>query len=342
MYPTLKIALASRDLALAQLAHTRHAHRNKAPLDLPSHLHEFQISTTGDSIGKYMSKWSEAPGDGFPNVAIGVTASEDGSAFRLAVRLQDKVLHVDSIGKLIAEMTHHEPEVRFIGAARALAASQQSQHRPLEPGLSVSHMLGSTGTIGCVVNEVATGKELLLSNNHIFANENQASRGDNIYQPGSIDGGTVLDKAAELVRFETITFGGNNEIDAALAECSGTTCHTRPTGLQFSGQPRSTQLSRGVVVSKIGRSTGLTTSTVSAIGVKNIHVNYVTGSAIFDDQVEIQAPATGLFADNGDSGSLVVDGVGDAVALLFAVTESGTAYGNPIATVLSKLGITLA
>jgi hypothetical protein len=310
---------------------------------LPSQISNLPLSVTGDVISEYVEKWSDTPGPNFPNIAIGVAPELGGKTFRLAVRVQDDQLELNAVAKLIAEMTDDAPDIQYIGPATALATHQQSRQRPMEPGLSICHMLGGTGTLGCVVEDLLGGEELLLSNNHIFANENKGVSGDNIFQPGSGDGGTVIDISASLVRFEPIVFGGNNEIDAALARCNGTHCSTQPTGagVRFSGNARAAPLSKGVPVRKVGRSTSLTNSTISAIGVRNIHVSFKSGTAIFDNQIEVQPTANGDFARDGDSGSLIIDDAGDAVALLFAVTKSKVTYGNPIATVLSKMGIRL-
>ena len=45
------------------------------------------------------------------------------------------------------------------------------------------------------------GSVLMLSNNHVLANENKGKRGDPILQPGNIDGGADMDKVGELLRF---------------------------------------------------------------------------------------------------------------------------------------------
>jgi hypothetical protein len=58
-----------------------------------------------------------------------------------------------------------------------------------------------------------------LSNNHVYADENQASINDYVLQPGVFDGGDVsLDGVGTLYDFEPIDFsGGENTIDAAIA-----------------------------------------------------------------------------------------------------------------------------
>ena len=99
-------------------------------------------------------------------------------------------------------------------------------------------------------------------------------------------------------------------------------------------------LSKTSVVKKIGRSTGLTTGTVTAIEMEQFSVDYQNGPATFQSQFEVTG-VSGQFAAHGDSGSLVVSASGAAVGLLFAVSETGVAYVNPIQNVLDLLGIQL-
>ena len=42
-----------------------------------------------------------------------------------------------------------------------------------------------------MVVDRTTGERFLLSNNHVFANSNEASQGDAIIQPAKLDGGQI-------------------------------------------------------------------------------------------------------------------------------------------------------
>lgn len=87
---------------------------------------------------------------------------------------------------------------------RAFPAYQDKQ-RPVVPGCSTGHVNVTAGTIGAVV-EVA-GEIMLLSNNHVFADENDASLGDTIIQPGSVDGGRAdRDRIGTLYTYVPVTF----------------------------------------------------------------------------------------------------------------------------------------
>lgn len=88
---------------------------------------------------------------------------------------------------------------------------QRLRLRPVMPGTSTGHYEITAGTIGAIV-EVA-GDIMLLSNNHVFANENNATLGDAILQPGDYDGGSLGrgDKVGELYNYIPITFTHQTE-----------------------------------------------------------------------------------------------------------------------------------
>jgi hypothetical protein len=61
--------------------------------------------------------------------------------------------------------------------------------RPVPGGVSVGHISITAGTVGCIVYRA--GGPVILSNNHVLANSNQASIGDPVVQPGPHDGGSI-------------------------------------------------------------------------------------------------------------------------------------------------------
>ena len=84
----------------------------------------------------------------------------------------------------------------------------RGRYRPEIPaGVSIGHRDISAGTYGMRVRDRQTGEILLLSNNHVLANANDASIGDEILQPGPVDGGRLpQDRIATLERFIPITY----------------------------------------------------------------------------------------------------------------------------------------
>ncbi len=102
-------------------------------------------------------------------------------------------------------------DVYEVGYLRAWQ-SPRDRFRPTIPsGVSIGHYKITAGTLGTVVTDRITGEKLLLSNNHVLANSNDAQVGDAILQPGSADSGTnPADVVARLQRFIKIRFPGDD------------------------------------------------------------------------------------------------------------------------------------
>jgi len=217
--------------------------------------------------------------------------------------------------------------------------------RPVPIGVSTGHPDITAGTIACRVKNLA-GNVYALSNNHVYANLNNAQEGDLILQPGAYDGGTEGtdpdnidgDEIGTLFYFEPIVFGprANNTIDAAIALCSEATLGNATPSDGY-GTPSSeivivTTNDLPLPVQKYGRTTGLTTGQVTGINA-TVRVGYSTRSAIFVGQILI---TPGDFSDGGDSGSLIVtdDQAKNPVGLLFAGSSIHT-VANPIDAVLA-------
>src|SRR5439155_996335 len=60
------------------------------------------------------------------------------------------------------------------------------------------------GTLGLLARR--HGRPVILSNNHVLANQNAGHVGDSILQPGPADGGRLQDTIARLVDFVPIQF----------------------------------------------------------------------------------------------------------------------------------------
>ncbi len=218
--------------------------------------------------------------------------------------------------------------------------------RPVPIGVSTGHPDITAGTIGCRVRD---GQENVyaLSNNHIYANSNDASIGDNALQPGPSDGGQDPEDAiGTLYDYEPIKFdGSNNYMDAAIAVTStGNVGTSTPSGDGY-GTPNSTIVDAylGQPVQKYGRTTGWTQGEVAELNV-TVTVCYegfiwCTKSATFADQISI---TPGEFSGGGDSGSLIVtdDSNKNPVGLLFAGSSDRT-IANPIGYVLNRFNVTI-
>ncbi|HYN08484.1 MAG TPA: PKD domain-containing protein [Vicinamibacterales bacterium] len=234
--------------------------------------------------------------------------------------------------------------VERVVTGRIVAHCYQSEcPRPVPLGVSTGHPDITAGTIGARVRDGA-GNVYALSNNHVYANQNNASLGDSALQPGPVDGGSETDpnhKIGELAGFKPINFsGGNNDIDAAIA--SSTTAMLQ--NVTFSGyKPTSTlvEASVGLNVKKEGRTTGVTIGQISEVNVRVVvcyaGFPFCTKSATFVNQFAV----AGSFSAAGDSGSLIVTSAGnDPVGLLFAGSSNRT-IGNRIQAVLDYFGVAI-
>ncbi len=186
--------------------------------------------------------------------------------------------------------------------------------RPAPGGVSVGHVKITAGTIGCLCvgrSAPRNARLMVLSNNHVLANSNNAAFGDSIIQPGRYDGGThPADQIAILERFVPIQFGGaRNYVDAATGWCWPDRVRREliyPSGgsyqlFRIGSNPVYPQL--GWTVGKTGRTTQLTQGRIVSINWSG-YVNYGVGTAFFVGQMVVQA-ASGNFSAGGDSGSSI-------------------------------------
>lgn len=113
----------------------------------------------------------------------------------------------DAIPKEIDGMKTDVVEVGYLRAQQ----SARDRYRPIIPsGVSIGHYKVTAGTLGTVVKDRSTGELFLLSNNHVFANSNDALTNDPILQPAAMDGGqNPADVVAKLDRFVKLRFIGD-------------------------------------------------------------------------------------------------------------------------------------
>jgi len=284
-----------------------------------------------------------------PSMALGVSPS--GSGFRLAVRLQKRAFQDSREVELIVKQAKGEVDVRYVGRIGKRAAPwYQQRQRPLLIGCSIGHVAVTAGTLGCFVTPRGGGRLFVLSNNHVLANENRGKRGDDIVQPGTLDGGKApADVVAQLGDFIRLKKNGVNLVDCALGEIAESVASetTKLRGFGKLSGLGDAFLDEGTEVAKLGRTTGLTHGRVTAFELDNVVVGYDLGNLRFDNQVEIEGTGAGPFSDGGDSGSLIVGKDKRGVALLFAGSDQGGANGqgltfaNPLRAVLDALKVDL-
>ncbi len=271
-----------------------------------------------------------------------------------------------------AQLDQVPTDVIEVGDLRALQA-RTDRWRPAPGGVSLGHYLVTAGTFGCVVHDQAAGNRLILSNNHVLANSNDAQIGDPIVQPGTVDGGRVeTDTIAHLERFCPIEFStapptcsvatGVADVANWLARLVGSKHRFRveqsdPTAtnlvdaavarplndsdildkiLEIGVIEGTKPATLGMSVRKSGRTTELTTGTITVLNA-TVSVGYGVGRvAQFENQI-----ITSNMSQGGDSGSLLVAGDSlHAVGLLFAGSDQVTIH-SPIEAVLQCLEVTL-
>ncbi|MGA1870656.1 MAG: hypothetical protein ACMUJM_19150 [bacterium] len=281
--------------------------------------------------------------DGVEGTAIGV-----GQNGQLAIRVFTAGPGVRGIPQQLDGVP-----VQVVITGKIYALTTERYERPVPIGVSTGHPDITAGTIGCRVydddnnNGSRDDGEIVyaLSNNHVYANSNEASIGDSVIQPGPFDGGNVeTDVIGTLFDFEPIVFSrrAKNVIDAAIAltdtEKVGTTTPTSEGGY---GTPNSTIVgaSIGQKVQKFGRTTKLTKGEVTGVNA-TVNISYGVGkTARFVNQIIIEP---GDFSLGGDSGSLIVtdDDYLNPVGLLFAGSSTIT-VANRIDLVLAAFNVTV-
>ncbi|OGB99199.1 hypothetical protein A2V82_07320 [candidate division KSB1 bacterium RBG_16_48_16] len=247
--------------------------------------------------------------------------------------------------------------------------SPTSKVRPAPGGVSIGHYQITAGTLGCLVKR--NGKLMILSNNHVLANSNDASTGDAILQPGPYDGGNNPgDRIATLSDFVEIDFGGSsscplgssaasllnffasligsktrleakkiqasdNLVDCAIAEPVNS-ADVKNEILKIGAISGLAEGTLGMSIKKSGRTTGLTTGSIQQIDVTS-QVSYGSNKvATFTDQL-----MAGAMSQGGDSGSAVLSSDNKLVGLLFAGSNTTTII-NRIQNVFQALQLTLA
>jgi hypothetical protein len=216
-------------------------------------------------------------------------------------------------------------DVVEIGELKAVQnLDPKTKYRPTPTGVSTSRSdERAAGTIGWFLID-SDFNIYLISNNHVWAKENQGKIGDPIVQPGVLDGGDPSnDVFAYLFNFVSIDFSPTavNSVDLALAT---------PTSID---QVYMSILNVGGItgfrdpilnekVKKMGRSTGLTEGVVSDVSA-NVKVNYSTGVAYFSDVFLVSGQD---IVKAGDSGSPVLSQDNKFLGLLFAGNDDGSLY----------------
>ena len=307
-------------------------------------------------------------------VAIGIgykqTGGEKTDTLCIVCSVKEKVPASQlSVQDLVPAVVDGTPtDVLQTGIIRALQAPTD-RFRPAPGGVSIGHVAITAGTLGCWVTK--NGQKVILSNNHVLANSNDAEIGDAILQPGPFDGGSFpQDHIANLTQFVPISFQGepsecqfanavisffnlgcriigsntrykvtkiqaeDNRVDAAIATPLNS-ADVKDEIINIGPIQGTVQGELGMAVKKSGRTTGFTTGEIQQVDV-TANVQYGAGQiAVFTDQL-----LAGAMSQGGDSGSAVLDDRNRLTGLLFAGSDTTTII-NRIENVFSALGVSL-
>lgn len=228
--------------------------------------------------------------------------------------------------------------------------------RPIKMGVSISNTPSSpyiyAGTAGMRVRALSNPDlKFILSNSHVLGAvgptlcpgtaDGWPPPANWALQPGTLDigsdpGNNPAYFAGIDFRYTTINFGlgSSNVVDAAIAY---TTTNFASSEILDIGQPNPVlgQPTLGMLLIKSGRTTGVTTGSVTTVN-STVLINYGScGVARFVGQ----AVTTAGLGDSGDSGSVVLEqGTNTPVGLYFAGSATSGVM-NPILDVYRSLGV---
>jgi len=210
---------------------------------------------------------------------------------------------------------------------QAFATARTARWRPAIGGVSVGTPDITAGTLGCIVFDKVTREPLILSNNHVLAQDygdlRKAYRGKDCLQPGRYDeGSSPADRIGGLERWVRVEYEGNL-IDAAVAKPDSPDL-VKAEILDVGALSGSVEPALGMSVFKSGRTSGLTSGKI-----QDVHATVKVegwGTVVFEDQV-----VTGFMGSPGDSGSALFTYVNN-LPYLVGVLHAGSS----LVTVHSK------
>jgi endonuclease G len=218
----------------------------------------------------------------------------------------------------------------------------------ISPGISVSHIKGTAGTLGCIVYDAADGTPYILSNWHVL-HSSRGDIGDPVVQPGPFDDGDAQGNiVGHLVRSHLGLAG-----DCALATIESRGVDATVLSLQVIPK-RIARAELGDKVVKSGRTTAVTHGIVRRVEV-TIKLNY--GGTVGEQRIggfeigpDPDFPAEeNEISKGGDSGSiwLIKKKSGKPTDIVAGLHFAGEGQGDPddhalannIHSVLTKLNV---
>ena len=271
-------------------------------------------------------------------VGVGVTDPEGYGELIVYVESPEQAMALPRIfdGVPVRVIVAGRPRIFPLSArlysVEAFQASVRDKIRPAVGGLSISDPTGTAGTLSMVTDTMQ-----IFSNAHVFGIDWEHHRlyppfsGTPILQPGRYDGGSEEDVIGKHVSTVLTEY-----VDLAIGV--GFPDRVKPDyiwgGIRIDGW---TLPYRNMAVSKVGRTTGMTSSIIIDVHGTVKVWGYPDGPHVFRDQIVIANPLMQFLAP-GDSGSLLFTEYGGrhlAVGLCFAGSEF-IALANKIKYVIAK------
>lgn len=243
---------------------------------------------------------------------------------------------------------------KFTVEFRIIKEAEQNKRKerldPMVPGISISNVSGTAGTIGCMVYDKFSGSPYILSNWHVLHGAN-GSIGNDIVQPGPFDDNRVhLNRIGKLERSHLGQAG-----DCAICTIEDRTFSNVVLDLGVTidkiGEPE-----LGDRVIKSGRTTGVTHGVVSRVHTiaKLDYGGLIGDREIGGFEIEIDPqnpPENGEISMGGDSGSIWIFKLnnGKTSAVMAGLHFAGEASTSPTEyaiacypkSVFEKLQVTL-
>lgn len=274
------------------------------------------------------------------------------------------VIYVDQNAPSKAELVRGlPPQIRGVGVKVEMTdkfrafANTAKQPPPIQLGTSggwsydLANGYCCGGTLGSLIQ--VNGVQYIMSNYHVLesdivsgGNGIISASGQPVIQPGLIDVGCYSANAQAVGTLVKLGSLPNFNVDVSIAQVSSGMVNTNGSILGIGTISMNTvaaALRKGV--KKSGRTTGLTTSSISGLNatVSVTYENECAGGAAFTKTFTGQiviSNSKSKFLNAGDSGSLLVENVSTnprAMGLLYAGSSS-SAIANPIDQVLQFVG----
>ena len=259
--------------------------------------------------------------------------TEEGS-FRVYVERKKSLIDVPSDQHIPDEILGVKTDVIEMDLTDQIV--DESEYRPLKGGIQIGNGSGALGTLGCLAKRTSDNVTVMLSNHHVMFASGKGV-GDKIGQPDLCESCCCSCGEVGTIAAGSIPAGGvAGRVDGAIATVKagiGSIQEINQIGV-IAGTAAAVF---GETVRKVGRTTGLTTGTVTAVS----DPASSSSGPTYINQVRV-APIAGVpkFSDSGDSGSVIVNASNQVVALLWG-GNTGPSVANNIADVLAAFGITI-